>query len=371
MKIFNKIITFVSNLSLRTKIISITAIVVVILVLCPIIWYNLSIRPLSSTSNKVPVKIDIGSGTTSIAVLLKDKGVIKSDLAFRIYIKLNKIDGLQAGDYTLDSNNSVTEIISVLKTGKVINDQTITFIEGKNMRWIAKKIAAETNNSEEDVFSLLKDSKYIDELIDIYWFLTDEIKNKDIYYPLEGYLFPDTYDFPSKSTSVKDIFSKMLDRMDEVLSEYKSYFESKKSKYSIHQLLSLASISELEGTNDADRKEITSVLYNRLDAGMSLGSDVTTYYAYKVDVGERDLYTSELYTYNPYNTRGPQMFGKLPVGPIASVSKSAIDSVIHPSDTDYLYFIADKNGKVYFSKTDSEHQKLVQNLKNKGLWYEY
>ena len=158
MKIFNKIITFVSNLSLRTKIISITAIVVVILVLCPIIWYNLSIRPLSSTSNKVPVKIDIGSGTTSIAVLLKDKGVIKSDLAFRIYVKLNKIDGLQAGDYTLDSNNSVTEIISVLKTGKVINDQTITFIEGKNMRWIAKKIAAETNNSEEDVFSLLKDS---------------------------------------------------------------------------------------------------------------------------------------------------------------------------------------------------------------------
>ena len=104
---------------------------------------------------------------------------------------------------------------------------------------------------------------------------------------------------------------------------------------------------------------------------MSLGSDVTTYYAYKVDMGERDLTTAELYTYNPYNTRGPQMFGKLPVGPIASPSKSSIEAVISPDKTDYLYFVADKNGKAYFAKTFAEHQQIVTKLKNDGLWFVY
>ena len=104
---------------------------------------------------------------------------------------------------------------------------------------------------------------------------------------------------------------------------------------------------------------------------MSLGSDVTTYYAYKVDMGDRDLTTAELYTYNPYNTRGPEMFGKLPVGPIASPSKSSIEAAISPDKTNYLYFVADKNAKVYFAKSLSEHEKIIQDLKNKDLWYVY
>ena len=104
---------------------------------------------------------------------------------------------------------------------------------------------------------------------------------------------------------------------------------------------------------------------------MSLGSDVTTYYAIKVDMSERDLYQSELNKYNPYNTRGPRMEGKLPVGPISTVSIQSIEAALDPEETDYLYFVADKNGKIYFGKTVEEHNKNIQTLQNQGLWYTY
>ena len=104
---------------------------------------------------------------------------------------------------------------------------------------------------------------------------------------------------------------------------------------------------------------------------MSLGSDVTTYYAYGIDMGDRDLTAEELYSYNPYNTRGPQMEGKLPVGPIASPSLSSIQAAAKPNNTDYLYFVADKNKKVYFTETITEHNNIITELKNNNLWYVY
>ena len=104
---------------------------------------------------------------------------------------------------------------------------------------------------------------------------------------------------------------------------------------------------------------------------MPIGSDVTTYYAIKVDVGEKDLKKSELNTYNPYNTRGPNMEGKIPIGPISSVSESSLEAAIEPNETSYLYFVADKNGKVYFTRTNAEHEEKINQLKNDGLWYEF
>ena len=91
---------------------------------------------------------------------------------------------------------------------------TITFLEGKNMRYIASKIAEKTNNTTNDVYKLLEDDEYISSLIDKYWFLTANIQEKSIYYPLEGYLYPDTYNFENKDVSVKTIFEKMLDKME-------------------------------------------------------------------------------------------------------------------------------------------------------------
>ena len=152
-----------------------------------------------------------------------------------------------------------------------------------------------------------------------------------------------------------------------------SFFNENKDKinYNVHELMTLASIAELEGSSYEDRQEIVGVLVNRLNKNMSLGSDVTAYYAFKVDMGERDLYAKELKTENPYNTRGPNMNGKLPVGPICNPSREAILATLNYKETDNLYFVADKNKKVYFTKTNEEHLKKILELKSKDLWYEY
>ena len=216
---------------------------------------------------------------------------------------------------------------------------------------------------------MLKDERYIDSLIEKYWFLTDDIKNENIYYPLEGYLYPDTYIFENKDVSVKTIFNIILNKTDKVLQKYKNQIEQ--SGNSIHEILTVASIIELEGNDKDARLGISSVIYNRLKLKMSLGSDVTTYYAMQVDMGERNLYSSEIKTENPYNTRGPNMSGKLPIGPIGNPSEESINAALNPTDSNYLYFVADSNGKIYFSTNYVEHQKIIKDLRKQGLWYEY
>ena len=161
----------------------------------------------------------------------------------------------------------------------------------------------------------------------------------------------------------------MLDNMEEKLEPYKTQIAS--SNYNIHQLLTLASIVELEAARSDDRNGVAGVFYNRLKAGWSLGSDVTTYYAIQIDMNERDLYQNELESYNAYNTRSSQMTGKLPVGPICIPSKESIAAAINPKNHDYFYFVADKNKKTYFSKTGTEHNNIVAKLKKEKLWYEY
>ncbi len=304
------------------KILIIVIIFLAIVCTATVIWYNTSLSGTGSKEEKAEFVIEMGSGTDKIANILEENGVIKSKLAFKLYVKLNNISNFKAGSYTITKDMSVPEIATTLQTGVVFKETgyNITFVEGKTIDYIAKVIAENTDNTEQDVYDLLKDEEYIDSLISEYWFITDEIKNKDIYYPLEGYLFPDTYSFDEKDVSVKDIFKTMLDQMKKVLDNYKSDIES--SNYSVHEILTMASVIENEAVFDKDRKDVASVFYNRLNAKMSLGSDVTTYYAFKIELGSRDLNKSEIDTYNPYNTRGPNMSGKLPVGPISTVRQS-------------------------------------------------
>ena len=154
--------------------------------------------------------------------------------------------------------------------------------------------------------------------------------------------------------------------MEEVLDDYKEEIEA--SKYSIHELLTLASIVEVEGSTSDDRAGVAGVFYNRLNSGWSLGSDATTYYAAKIDFSERDLYMSEINDINAYNTRPAAMAGKLPVGPICSPSQESIEAVLHKEDHDYYYFVADKNGKIYYNKTSSGHLQTIKEIKEAGNW---
>ena len=343
--------------------------VLFILLIVGIIALSFLFSAPQSKSEVIEFTIEEGQTVYQVGDKLKQEGIIRSEFAYKVYVKLNNVNSYKAGVYKLDKSYPLKDIVSLL-TGDYYKEEgvSITFKEGRNIRQIAKDISDNTNISEGDFLSVMEDDNYINELINKYWFLTDDIKNDDIFYPLEGYSFPETYNF-NKNVTAKEIIETMLDQEDEVLSKYKSKIDS--SSYSVHEIVTLASLVEQEGIYDDDRKMIAGVFYNRLNAGMSLGSDVTTYYAAKVDLGERDLTSSEINTYNPYNTRGPGMNGKLPVGPISNFSETSLSAVLSPTDSDYYYFVADKSGKTHFTRTYEEHQKLVNELKEAGNWIEW
>ena len=333
--------------------------------------YKALISPPSSKKEKVDFIVEKGQTFSTVAKSLKKHKLIRSETVFKIYVKMKKYNGLHEGQYTLYRNMSIKQIANALnkKPDKNPNVVKITFKEGLNMRSIASLIEKNTNHTKEEVYGTLKNETYLTEKIKQYWFLTDTIKNPSIYYSLEGYLFPDTYEFMNKDVEITTIFDKMLEQTDKALTPYKEKIS--KSKYSIHELLTIASIVELEASFSDDRNGVATVFYNRLNAKWSLGSDVTTYYGLKLDVTARDLYQKEINQENAYNTRSSKMAGKLPIGPICNPGIKSIDAAINPKSGDYLYFVADKHKKTYFSKTLAEHNQIIAKLKKQGLWYQY
>ena len=333
------------------------------------IVYSINTGAVSKNTDEITFEIVEGDTYYSISSKLKNSKLIKSESFYKLYIKLNNPSVLKKGTYSLNQTMTVKDIVNIIKQGGFKKGEMITFKEGLNMRQIASLITSKTKNTEEDIYSILNDEEYLDSLIQKYWFITEDVKNEKIYYSLEGYLFPNTYEFFIDEVSVKEIFNKMLDEMEKQLKPYKEDIE--KSKYSIHELLTMASIVELEGKSISDRNEVAGVFYNRLKSNNTLGSDVTTYYGAKVNMSDRDLYQKETNTANDYNTRNASLAGKLPIGPICNPSISSIKAALYPKETNNYYFVADKNGKTYFTKTYNEHLRTVSKLKSEGLWYTY
>lgn len=355
---------------MKKKLIIILGGIFVVLVLLVVLYFY-GLTAVSKSDEVVLFTIEAGESKMDIIDKLDQEGLIKSKIASYIYVGLHRNLNLQAGEYELKENMSLKEILNKFHEGDIVEEDytfTITFVEGRRLVRYAEDIAEVTGSSTDEVLNTLSDPEFLDELISEYWFLSDDILNEEIYYPLEGYLFASTYELYDGS-SIKDIVVRMLDGMDAVLSEYKDDLLA--SDYSIHELLTLASIVEVEGSTSDDRAGVAGVFYNRLKAGWSLGSDATTYYAAGVEFSDRDLYVSEINDVNAYNTRTAAMAGKLPVGPICSPSKESIEAVLYPEEHDYYFFVADKNGKTYFTKTNAEHNAKIEELQASGLWYEY
>lgn len=333
------------------------------------IYYKVNMTGTSNSDTKKIVNIEEGT-INDIAKTLKDNNLIKNVSIFKVYIKLTNKSNLKAGTYELSENMGVEKIVKILEKGTKYNPNeiSITFKEGINIRKIATLISENTNNSYDDVIKKASDETFINTLIDKYWFLTEDIKNKNIYYSLEGYLFPDTYRFNNREVTTEEIFTKMLDEMDKKLSKYKD--EINKSDLSVHEIITLASVVELEGAKATDRKGVAGVFYNRLasSAYPTLGSDATTYYASKIDDWSYSLTYKELNDCkNKYNTRCSSNTG-LPIGPICNPGIESIEATINPDKHEYYYFVADCNGKVYLTKNSTEHNNIINKLKKEDNW---
>lgn len=334
--------------------------VIVGLILVGVVTLMILLSPVSKSIDIVEFTVKKGEGKEKIVENLKDAKLIKSKYATFIYIVLSGKKNLQAGSYEFSRNMSVKDIITSLSTGDVVNvkrdEVRITFKEGDTLKNFVTMVANETNIDYDEAIKKLSDKAYLKGLIADYWFLTDDILDEDIYFPLEGYLYPETYNF-YKETNIEQVIRKVLNVTKERLEPLKSKIES--SKYNIHELLTIASIAEKEANTNSDRAMVTQVIYKRLGLNMALGMDVTSYYGVQKEMTEV-ITQLDLNDKNPYNTRVTTFIG-LPVGPICNPSIGSINAALEPADTDYLYFVADiLTGKVYFAKTNEEFNALVK-----------
>ena len=350
------------KLKKKVKVTVILLIVVGIILIGSSLLYTYYVSPVDKKSQAdIELVIEPGMSTKQIGELLEKRGLIKSSKFFLVYTKIYNCAAGGGAAGGGGGGGNMGEIVKYICSGNSYNNNVvrITFKEGKRITDYAKVISEKLDVNYEEVINTMNDTNYLKSLQQDYWFLTNDIFDSRIYYPLEGYLAPDTYDF-SKDSSVKEIIQVMLDQTAKNLSSYRSL-------NNIHKYITLASMAELEGVNTKDRKMIVGVFNNRLAANMNLGSDVTTYYAFQKNM-TGDLTAKEFATSNPYNTRASDMAGKLPVGPICSVSKSSIDASINPTANDYYYFVADKNGKIYYNKTSSGHLQTIKEIKEAGNW---
>ena len=344
-----------------------TLLILIFLFILGIFFYNMT-----GVSSKDDYKnFIIKEGTASYLVIdkLEKENIIRSSFIFKIYMKLNGIIDFKAGEYKINTKDNSFKLYNNFKNNDFqINTISITFKEGINIPKMSKLVSEKLGIESDKFIEVVNDKEYLDTLINKYWFLDEVIKNENIYYGLEGYLFPDTYFF-EKNANSKVVIETMLNKMDKELIKYKNDIESKKS--TIHEILTLASVIELEALDSESRGVVAGIFYNRLNKNMSLGSDVTAYYANKVDMSQRELKVSELNSDSLYNTRNAKLAGKLPIGPISMPSISSIEASINPTNNDYYYFVADKYGKTYFTKSYSEHNKLINRLEKDGKWFNY
>lgn len=302
---------------------------------------------LSSVSDGRSVEFVINSGDTKLDITsnLVEAGLIKSSLAANIYIYLTGNEALYAGTYQIESSYSTIDIIGLFQQKDNVGTDTIqiTFLEGQRLTEYALVISENFNYTYDEVVAVMCDETFLLELIDKYEYLTTDILNEDLYYPLEGYLAGDTYEF-YKDASIEAIVEKLVanrfTQLDSVLEDIDS------SNYSFHDIITIASITELEANNYEDREDVAQVIYTRLELNMNLGMDVTTYYGSQVDLKE-ELYQSHLDDNNAYNTRVSTFYG-LPVGPICNPSLESIVAALNPGLNDYIYFYADVTGDVSF-----------------------
>ncbi|MDD4200023.1 MAG: endolytic transglycosylase MltG [Eubacteriales bacterium] len=341
-------------------------IILIILVLAltgGILFYLAGTDAVDPTNKEdITVEIPAGSGASSIVYYLDEAGLVKNLTCAKINARIGGYDSLQANTYIFNKSMTFSEIMKAINTGdfEYISKTSFQLKEGYRLTQCAQALSEVTPFSKKEILAKWDDKVYVQELIDRYWFLTDDVLDKDIIHPLEGYLYPDTYFITESDPSIESVTELALNEMDSALSERKK--EIKSSDFSLHEFLTLASIVTKEGcATEKDAAHISGVFVNRLKQNMSLGSDVTVCYIFDED--RVDLKVSQLNSDSKYNSR--KVEGLIP-GPISTVPAIAMDGVLNYQKTDDLFFYAGPDGTIYYAKTNEEHSRNV----NEHPWSE-
>ena len=307
------------------------------------------------------VEIKSGSSLSGIAGQLYEQGLIRNKLVFQLYVDFNdKSSSLQAGKYQISPGMTMEQIMDILLAGdggrKIVK---ITFTEGMTVQDIADKLVSEKMFDKAARYEFLKLCNDSDALED-YDFVKAVKESAQLdgrKYLLEGYLFPDTYEFYADATPM-DVIEKLLKRFDNVFTlQYEDRAEE--LGMAIDEVMTLASIIEWEGL-PKDFKKVSAVFHNRLDSDMRLDSCASLRYVTGL---KKFVYTAEEQNIeSPFNT---YKITGLPIGPIANPGQKAIEAALYPDEEflteGYLYFCNKdpKTGDLAFAKTLKEHEANV------------
>jgi len=314
--------------------------VVVAGVLCLLLegWWILSVPgPLRVTSRVVEVPAH--KGIIEVAEILDDAGVIRSRVGFVLLtLARGSFRSLKAGEYQIPAGSNTVRVLEQIAGGQVLQHMLV-FPEGSTLGELARLLQTERLVSAEDILRVGKDPVFL--------------KNLDVQADsVEGYLFPDTYQFV-KGMTPEEILARMVARMREKVSP-EIVAEARARDLTVHQMLTLASIIEKEAVEPTEMPLISAVFWNRIRKDMPLQADPTVQYAVGKD--RRRLTREDLQTDSPYNTYRRQ---GLPPGPIASPSRAAIQAAVRPAHVNYLYFVAMDDRHHQFSTNLADHNAAV------------
>ena len=293
------------------------------------------------------ITVENGMTAADIANMLHKEKLIKRPESFRLEARFMGLEGkLQAGKYEIEAGKSNSEIIDILARGQV---KTVSFTvpEGYTVNKIAAKLAAEGLGDAEKFKEAARNYtpyKYM------------ETNNPDVIYKAEGFIYPSTYLFTDGMTE-KDMLATMVKEFNTQINHEKIGDAAEKADMQLRDIVTIASMVELEAVFKEEQPRIAGVFLRRLQIYMPIQSDTTIQYILGAQKEEITFADTEIQ--NPYNT---YVNAGLPPGPIGSPSLDAIKAVLNPEQTDYLYFVADKDGHHRFTRTYDEHLQEIENI---------
>ena len=295
----------------------------------------------SSTDNRL-LAVPFGASVRGIGRMLREADVIRSGLIFSAYVRWSGPDPLQAGEYLFENPVSLTQVVRILREGRV-RHYRVTIPEGLTLEEVIDRFVQEGLGRRHELEPLAGRTDLLGGLDPS---ATD----------LEGYLFPDTYHF-TRSDQELTLVSTLVARFKEVWTPQRQK-RADQLGLTIREVITLASLIEKETALPSERPLVSAVFHNRLRRNIKLDCDPTIIYAIRKR-GHYDgvLRKSDLRLDSPYNT---YLHAGLPPGPIANPGTASIDAALHPAPVRHLYFVSRNDGSHVFSTSYREHQRAVR-----------
>ncbi|MFW5998190.1 MAG: endolytic transglycosylase MltG [Bacillota bacterium] len=319
---------------------------IIIIIITGILRINFLLSPVDrNNDNQVSIKINSGSSSIEIADKLIDKGLVRSRLLFIFVINFYGIDDkLQAGYYKFSYSDSLRQIIYDILRGKIATFK-VSVPEGYNVEDIAARLEEVTPYHKEDFLDIAKKTEMVSSIVE----LPDSDNRK---YPVEGFLYPDTYNIPLEygpEKIIKEMIDQFKSKWKDELENYVSESE-KKLDLDLYDYVIIASLIEKEAKLEQEKSIISAVIHNRMEQDMPLQIDASVQYILS-EWKDRLMY-NDLEEESPYNT---YLFKGLPQGPICSPGSKSLKAALKPSDDDYLFYFALDDGSHVFTHTYREH----------------